>query len=384
MRTRQQQWSETKGWSDEEGDERAGLALVFGSRTALEGPALHDVPRRFPSALVVGCSTAGEICGDRVLDGSLVVTAVTFESSTARSVTLPIADPALSRDVGVALGDALASDDLRHTLVLSDGLAVNGSELVEGLGASLPPAVRVTGGLAADGTRFEQTLVLADGRPATRVVTAVGLDGPSLQIGYGSLGGWDPFGPERLVTRATGNVLHTLDGRPALDLYEEYLGDHAAGLPATGLLFPLSVWLRGRDQPVVRTILAVDRTARSITFAGDVPAGSRARFMRANIDRLVDGAVGAAAACSATGAALGGSLALLISCVGRRLVLGQRIEEEVEAVRGVLGVGTTMTGFYSYGEISPFTPRARCELHNQTMTVTTFAEGPGQPPCTAS
>jgi hypothetical protein len=60
--------------------------------------------------------------------------------------------------------------------------------------------------------------------------------------------------------------------------------------------------------------------------------------------------------------------------VGRRLVLRQRIEEEVEAVREVLGGAPVMTGFYSYGEISPLNPSARCALHNQTMTVTTLTE----------
>ena len=67
-------------------------------------------------------------------------------------------------------------------------------------------------------------------------------------------------------------------------------------------------------------------------------------------------------------------LALLISCVGRKLILKQRIEEEVDGVREALGATTKLTGFYSYGEISPFTPGAKCELHNQTMTITTFLE----------
>jgi hypothetical protein len=67
-------------------------------------------------------------------------------------------------------------------------------------------------------------------------------------------------------------------------------------------------------------------------------------------------------------------LAILISCVGRKLVLKQRVEEEVESVRNVLGARTVLSGFYSYGEIAPFLPSAKCELHNQTMTITTFAE----------
>jgi hypothetical protein len=205
-------------------------------------------------------------------------------------------------------------------------------------------------------------------------VAAVGLYGNHLAVGFGSLGGWDPFGPERLVTRSRGNVLYELDGRSALDLYKEYLGEHARGLPATGLLFPLSLRSATRETPVVRTILSVDEQASSLTFAGDVPEGAYARLMKANFDRLIDGASGAAEACRLTLPETRAELALLISCVGRKLVLRQRIEEEVEGVREVLGPGPALTGFYSYGEISPFTPGARCDLHNQTMTITAFAE----------
>ena len=111
-----------------------------------------------------------------------------------------------------------------------------------------------------------------------------------------------------------------------------------------------------------------------MTFAGDMPAGAYARLMKANFDRLIDGAAGAAKVSYEAVGSIAPDLALLISCVGRKMVLQQRIEEEVEGVRDVLGRHTVLTGFYSYGEISPFTPSARCELHNQTMTITTFAE----------
>jgi hypothetical protein len=195
-----------------------------------------------------------------------------------------------------------------------------------------------------------------------------------LKVGYGSLGGWDSFGPERVITRSKGNILYELDNKSALELYKTYLGEHAQGLPATGLLFPLSVRANQQDTGVVRTILAVNEEDQSMTFAGDMPQGAYARLMKANADRLIDGSM--AAARTSYQALTGSSpeLAILISCVGRKLVLKQRIEEELEGVREVLGPLPALTGFYSYGEISPFIPDARCELHNQTMTITTFLE----------
>jgi hypothetical protein len=278
-----------------------------------------------------------------------------------------------SAAAGAALARQLAGEGLAHVLILSEGLDINGEALVRGLGETLPPAVSVTGGLSADGEHFKETLVLCNGEAKTHCVVGVGLYGTRLRVGCGSLGGWDSFGPERQITRSQGNVLYELDGQSALALYKRYLGDHAADLPASGLLFPLSLRTRDVSAPVVRTILSVSEADQSLTFAGDVPVGGFVRLMKANFDRLIDGAVGAG---RVSAEALGSpvDLALLISCVGRRMVLRQRVEEEVEGVRDIVGPRATITGFYSYGEISPFTPRARCELHNQTMTVTTLSE----------
>jgi hypothetical protein len=242
-----------------------------------------------------------------------------------------------------------------------------------GLTDHLQPGVTLTGGLAGDGDRFQETLVIWDSPPEPDTVALVGLYGERLKVGFGSLGGWDAFGPERLITRSTSNILYELDGQPALALYKKYLGEYASDLPASGLLFPLSLRTSSGDS-VVRTILGINEAEDSLTFAGDMPQGGRARLMKANFDRLIDGAVGAAQTSYGALGETSPELALLISCVGRKLVLKQRIEEEVEGVRDVLGRNTVLAGFYSYGEISPFSPSAKCELHNQTMTITTLSE----------
>ncbi len=351
------------------------LVLAFGAPHILRAPETWAaLKQRFPTAAVVGSSTAGEICQSSVLDDCLVATAIELERSSARAVRLRVPSPSDSASVGRALARELDQPGLTHVFVLSDGLRVNGSELVRGFTEHLPPGVGLTGGLSADGARFEHTHVCVGAFNPEPSVVAIGFYGSALRFGCGSLGGWDPFGPERVVTRSKGNVVSEFDGQPALDLYERYLGEHAAGLPASGLLFPLTVRQHRDERGVVRTILAVDKVARSLTFAGDVPIGHYARFMRANFDRLVDGAVGAARTSFEALDATEPDLALLVSCVGRKLVLKQRVEEEVEGVRRILGPSTPFAGFYSYGEISPFEPSARCELHNQTMTVTTLRE----------
>jgi hypothetical protein len=358
------------------------LVLFFGSSALLSNPAHFQAVRKaFPEAVIVGCSTAGEIHGTTVSDATMAVTVVNFEQTPVHFSKVAILEAAQSFSAGQALIEALPAKDLTHVLVFSDGLKVNGTELTRGLKAQLPSHVEVTGGLSADGADFKKTLVCANDVPAEGQIVAVGLYGPHIKVNYGSLGGWDSFGPDRQITRAVGNVLYDLDGQPALELYKNYLGEHAAGLPATALLFPLSLrsaWQQGAESGanggVVRTILGVNEADQSMTFAGDMPEGAYARLMKANFERLIDGACGAAQICEAPMQGNTAELALLISCVGRKLVLKQRIEEEVEAVREVLGQQAMLAGFYSYGEISPHITGSPCELHNQTMTITTFYE----------
>lgn len=364
------------GWKRRDGARpiEPQLVLVFASRfTLLEPSTWRDLRTRFSGARVVACSTAGEIAGAHVLDDALVATAVQLEHGTIAVTAIATTAGGDSYALGEQLGASVAPEGLAHLFVLCDGTNVNGNAFVQGLRAKIPSGVPITGGLAADGARFERTAVCVDGPEPSRQVVAIGFYGERIRSGYGSVGGWEPFGPERVITRSSANVLYALDGEPALDLYERYLGDHATSLPASGLHFPLAV-ARGPEPPVVRTILGIDRAARSLIFAGDVPEGHRARLMRANPGRLVEGAAGAARESARSIAAGDADLAILVSCIGRKLVLKQRTEEELDAVLETVGDRAVIAGFYSYGEIAPFAMDGACNFHNQTMTVTTLTE----------
>jgi hypothetical protein len=378
MEIEQRQWNPNQGWLPEQKgrlDKKASVAFLFGCRDVLRREeTFNEVKKAYPDAQLFGCSTAGEVVDTRVLDDSLVVTAVSFAQTKVQTASCEIQSASESRSVGQKLAKSIAASGLVHIVVLSDGLAVNGSELVRGLTQYLPSQVAITGGLSADGAQFQETLVMLNAPAKPHTVAIMGFYGKHLRVGYGSLGGWDQFGPERLITKSNGNILFELDGKSALELYKTYLGEQAKELPASALLFPLSIRGKEGEPPLVRTILQVNEEEQSMTFAGEVPMGANARLMKANFDRLIDGAAGAAQATAIGMQGSGPELALLISCVGRKLILRQRIEEEVEAVQDVLGEKTALMGFYSYGEISPFQLNSRCELHNQTMTITTFAE----------
>jgi hypothetical protein len=378
MKTEQKQWTAEGGWQNikEAGlNGSADLIFVFGSRKLLEDPSKYDEVRSFyPNSNILMGSTSGEIMEDLVYDDSLAVTAVDFEKTAIKVASMNINDATDSFDAGVRMAEELSGEGLAHVFLLTDGLHVNGSEIVKGINSKLENDVPCTGGLAGDAANFEKTVVGLNAAPSENQVVAIGFYGDSLEVGYGSVGGWDNFGAERLVTRSEGNVLYELDGQSALDLYKMYLGDKASELPGSALLFPLGLKFDEDSDTIVRTVLAVDEEANSMTFAGDIPEGCYVRLMKADFDKLIEGANLAAEHTTQKGGEDAEKLAILISCVGRKLILGQRIDEEVESVQNVLGDGATLTGFYSYGEISPIVESSRCELHNQTMTITTFAE----------
>jgi hypothetical protein len=368
-----------KGWSNQPlpaMDSDKTLVVVFGASSFGDAPApVIDLVAAYPNSHFVGCSTSGEIFGDYVRDGSLAVAVAEFEETRLATACAEVRSAEESLQAGRSIAQSLQGDGLRAVLVMSDGLGVNGSELVRGINGVLPPDIVVTGGLAGDGARFARTWVLARGKPQQGMVTAVGFYGDHVRVGHGSRGGWDRFGPERRVTRSRGNVLFELDGKPALELYKTYLGDRASGLPATALLFPLALRSSAdSSKHLVRTILSVDEKTQTMTFAGDIPEGSLAQLMRANFDRLVEGASQAAEYTKLNnGPKSGDVLAIAISCVGRRLILGERTEDEIAAAIDALPSGARQVGFYSYGEISPYAT-GHCDLLNQTMTLTTIAE----------
>lgn len=371
------QWTADGGWTFDPAPtdlRTAQLVLYFAAPSALAGKGMLDGLRsRFPDAVLVGCSTGGEILGADVFDDSVAAAAIRFDRTGVEIHSEDVSSCGGSWETGRRLGEGMRPDGLKAVFVLSDGTQVNGSELVRGLKEAVPPDVVLTGGLAGDGAAFKRTLVGAGGEPAPGLVAAVGFYGDHIRVRHGSFGGWDAFGPERLITRSEGNVLYELDNQPALDLYKRYLGAEASNLPGSALLFPSRIRLHdNHSTDVVRTVVGIDEARRAMIFAGDVPAGCSAQLMRGDFDRLIDGAAMAAQQAERGD---GVALAILVSCIGRKLLLGQRVAEEVEAVTNVLGPGCLPVGFYSYGEISPHDFTGSCELHNQTMTVTVIREG---------
>ncbi len=379
MKITQATWNKQNGWKtivNSSSLKNAQLVLCFGERAILEKKDItHSLCSKYKNAQIIFCSSAGEIADVEVSSQSLSVTAIEFEKTDIAVISKNISDFDDSCSIGKALVEELQKDDLRHIFVLSDGQKVNGSELVLGMTAAKTSDCKITGGLAGDGYDFQKTCVGLNTCSTEGEIVAIGFYGNHIEVGFGSKGGWDTFGPERIVTKSESNVLYELDGKSALGLYKEYLGSAANELPGAALYYPLSIRSNDGDTNVVRTILSIDEETQSMTFAGDIPEGCIAKLMKHNPDRLIDGAEYAAQeSIRKYDKNKAPDLALLVSCVGRRIVLGHNIDEEIEVVKDIYSKDTVVTGFYSYGEICPQSYLSNCELHNQTMTITTLSE----------
>jgi hypothetical protein len=357
----------------------ANLVLAFSSvKRFSEGKLQAFLKARYPTAQIVGCTTSGEINANGVFDDSIQITAIMWEKVVQRVAQTKMSGMQNSFETAALLGKQLKNDTLKALLVISDGLNVNGSELLKGFQSVLGD-IPIIGGLAGDGGAFVKTLQLFNDSVSDGMIIAVGLYGDALIVSSGALGGWKPYGPPRKITKSEKNIVYEMDGKPALPLYRMYIGEaFSKGLPGTGLKFPLAIIEEGkRDVEKIRTLLAVNADDNSLTFAGNVEEGETVRLCQTNHDRLVEGA-GAAAELVMDG--LGENktnqtgLALCVSCVGRKGVMAELVADEVKQVQQILGGKTSITGFYSYGELAPRPNTSDSVLHNQTMTIGYLSE----------
>ena len=357
----------------------ANFVIVFSSvKRFNEGKLQSTLKQRYPTAHIIGCTTSGEISPNGVFDDSIQITAIQWQKVIQRVAQSKSSNMQDSFETAVNLAKQLKADTLRTVLVISDGLNVNGSELISGFQSVLGD-IPIIGGLAGDGGEFVKTLQLFNDTISDRMVIAVGLYGDALVTASGALGGWRPYGPPRKVTKSNKNVVYELDGKPALSLYQMYIGAaFSKGLPGSGLKFPLAVIEEGkRDVERIRTLLAIDPKENSLTFAGNVEEGITVRLCQTNHDRLVEGA-GAAANLVLDGLDAQKTnqpgLAICVSCVGRKGVMAEQVVDEIKLVQQILGAQTSVTGFYSYGEIAPRPNTTDSVLHNQTMTIGYLSE----------
>jgi len=368
---RNQQWIIDENISDKSS---VDILFSFGDRETIKNREVFEKLREiYPNAEIVGCSSSGNILGESISEASIVASAVTFDKGEVHISVEDFTDEENQYLVSRRLIEGLPKENLKHVFILSDGLNMNGSALAKGANDAVGEGISITGGLAGDGIDFEETLIVANEEAKDNRVVAVGFYGESISVESGCYSGWDEFGILRKITKSKGNILYEIDGKPALELYKKYLGEYANDLPKSALDFPMSIKEDKEDEAIIRSVLGIDEENQALIFAGDVPEGYLARLMKTNIDGLIDASEIAAKQISKINKK--SALGLVVSCVGRRIVLKQLSDEELESIAMTLESNVQLVGFYSYGELAPFSNELlSCSLHNQTMTLTVVYE----------
>lgn len=350
------------------------LITVFGSPEYFEDRTLGARLRKlFPESQIIGCSTAGEISESGFSEQSLIVSGVRFNNPNVKTFSAPLHGITDSFAAGARLGMRLVAPDLSGVFILGQGVGASGNRLVQGLRSKISQKVIVTGGLAATNEDFQKTYILANEVVAPDVLAAFGLYGKNLKLAYGAVGGWEPFAPIRTVTKAEGSTLFELDGEPALEVYKKYLGESARDLPQSALHFPFAIVRNADDRlGIVRSVIDVNEAEGSLILAADIWPQALVRLMHTQAQGLVHGAEQAARKAVQT-ASDSDAFAILISDVGRKKLMGAEAPNEIAAVKGILKQ-SSLTGFYSRGEISPQNSGGDCQLHNQTLTIARISE----------
>ena len=346
-------------------DSKNTLVFAFYNRKNKKEAEL--IKSRFLNSTVIGCSSAGSILLDCIYENETVVSVLKLEKSTFNKKTYSCSEVDNSVEIGEQIGRDLMGPNIKGIILLTEGLIVNGSKLTTGINNIIKEKIYIGGGMAGDGMAFESTSVLDGDESSCKKIIAVALYGEDLEFISDHDGGWQNFGPTRTVTKSQNNILFEIDGKPALTLYKEFLGEALSGkLPASALYYPLSI--TGEDgETAVRSILSVNETELSLTFAGDLPEGSSVRLMHSTLARLKEAAKNSSQKVYEKLDKSLNTFILVLSCVGRKVVLGEYTEDELKEVKDKFP-NSSITGFYSYVEFS-IGKEVPCQLHNQTLTL---------------
>ncbi len=353
------------------------ILWVFAAVSYNQQRLLDGIASVAPGTPLIGCTTDGEISTAGLSVNSVVVLAMV--SDRIRFHTSHIEQ--LSKDsygAGAGLGESFQSLDCRHIQIFSDGLCGNADKIIQGLKARLGDDITIAGGTAGDGGDFKCTFQYFRDRALTDSLVGVAFEG-DFSIGTGVGCGWFPVGLTKKVTRSVDNVVYELDGRPALQAYEKYLGKHARLLPAVGVEYPLALlgpFGPGEDSGcfLCRATMGVRRQSGAIAFAGDVPEGALVKMSIGNESDIIQAAAQAARTAldklQGNDGAIKPKAVFLYSCMARKIVLGSRTNEEILAVQRIIGMDVPVIGFYTYGEYMPIGKNDHSCFHNETITVT--------------
>ena len=371
---------------EKSGSKKPDLTVVFSSVSFEQAEVLKGVREASNNASLIGCTDAGEITNEGPSKNSVGVMAIASDQINFY-VGLGKDVKKGAREAGRAVAKEIkekAKEPLRAFIMFPDVLTGNGADIVRGVLDVLGEHFPVVGGAAGDDFLFQKTYEYRDGEVVSGAVGGVGLAG-KFSMGAGVRHGWIPIGVPMKVTKSEGSVVHELDGRPALSIYEDYFGDKAGDLrkeplARMAITYPLGIKLPGMEEYLIRDPITVDEKG-AITCAAEIPEGSEIRLMIGSKEKAVEDAEDAARKLTRDFEKAGTrpKLVLMFNCIAREKLFAQKANDEIQAVMNIIGQDVPLLGFYTYGEQAPIGGEVhdleKCSPRFYNETVVMFAIG---------
>lgn len=359
------------------------ILIVFGAcrfdhRKLLAG--IRSITGDIP---MVGGTTAGEISTSGFSKQSAVIMALSspiLDFTTSIGLNMSKDEKACSVSLARKIRRKKAVKNAVSLLIFPNGMGGDGVKVIEGLHQVMGTNIEIIGGYLGDDERFENTFQYYNGKVYKDAIPALLISGENgFETGIGVRSGFESIGNRFYCTDSENNIVKKFDEERALDLYREFLGEERSKrLPGICLEYPFGlidekVSIAGKDYFQLRCGLTVDREEGTITLAASIPKGSALTITTASRGEIINGAKLAALQAREALKNTVPQAILMLSCVGRKLVLGRRTQEEVDAVKEILGEDVPIIGFYTYGEIGPI-DKMREELaitrfHNETVVL---------------
>jgi hypothetical protein len=351
---------------------RPNAAIIFSSVKMNIGEIVTFLSSREVS--VFGCSSCGEFLYDnhqQVISEEGLVCMMMALVPGSFDVRLFGRQGHTSFELGNSIG-RWATDRVEKPalLVLGSGLDTDGEQLVRGIQQITGDGVQMYGGLAGDDARFRETFVFSEEKLENNGAIAMVFDTGLYDIGGIATSGWVSIGAEKIITHSEGNVVYTIDGEPALDVYKDYLNVNDADLPEIGVEYPLLIRKPGSDD-VLRAVINVDRDKKSLIFAGTVPNGAVVTFSSSPGFEIIEFTRNKVIAFYNNNKET--DALILFSCMARHNALGPTISEEIDEAWQKWA--KPLIGFFTYGEIGN-NYHGVCDFHNETFTMVSLKQKP--------
>jgi len=324
----------------------------------------NELLSMLPQAKILGTTTNGEISPQGSLDHSTVISISVFEK-TKISTQLQVASETSFTDGQTMIRSFPDNSDLKLLITFADGLNTNGEEYLNGI-SSINKDVIVSGGMAGDYGKFQETYVFTEKGITSNGRVAAGFYGDSLNIHTDYSFNWETVGRKHIIGKSIQNRVYEISGMTAVDFYKHYLGDNIESiLPAVGIEFPLIFKVNGIK--TARAVLTKHEDG-SLSFAGNLTEGTTVQLGYGDVQLIIQkGLENIKNIIKAPIESI-----FIYSCMARKYLLKNDINLEILPLQKIAPI----SGFFANGEFYQRSepPYSKPQLLNQSMSLLALSE----------